>query len=183
VAPRQELLAHASGPPPTLKELFTVHAPYVWNTLRRLGVPATDLEDVTHDLFLQVRAHLEDFDVTRPVRPWLFGFAYRLASQHRRRAYRRHETYGEPDAVADPAPLPDESVAADERRRLVLAALQHIDLERRAVFVLYEIDGVPMADVADSLGIPLNTGYSRLRVARGEFASAVRSLSQRKAQR
>jgi RNA polymerase sigma-70 factor (ECF subfamily) len=58
----------------------------------------------------------------------------------------------------------------------VLEALDAIDLDRRAVFVLYEIDGVTMDEIARSLGIPVNTAYSRLRVARGEFAAAVKRL-------
>ena len=81
---------------------------------------------------------------------------------------------------SDPGLAPDDQVEADERRRLVLEALQRIDLERRAVFVLHDVDGTPMADIAESLGIPANTGYSRLRVARAEFAAAVMILQKQK---
>jgi RNA polymerase sigma-70 factor (ECF subfamily) len=160
-----------------------MHAGYVWNSLRRLGVPASDLEDLTHDVFLQVGRHVGDLDPTRPVRPWLFGFAFRVASQHRRRAHRRRETPGEADRMTHPGPAPDEQLVAEERRRLLMAALQRVDIERRAVLVLYEIDHTPMADIAEVLGIPVNTGYSRLRVARAELAAAVRSLQKRKVSR
>jgi RNA polymerase sigma-70 factor (ECF subfamily) len=161
-----------------LQGLFTMHAPYVWNTLRRLGVSSPDLEDLTHDVFIQVQRHLADYDASRPVRPWLFGFTFRIASQYRRRAHRHHETPGlggTTDAV-DPAALPDARFAAEQDRRLVLDALEAIDLDRRAVFVLYEIDGVPMDEIARLLAIPVNTAYSRLRVARAEFAAAVKRL-------
>jgi RNA polymerase sigma-70 factor (ECF subfamily) len=164
-----------------LRELFVMHAAYVWNTLRRLGVAPSDLEDLTHDVFVHVHRHLGDYDSSRPVRPWLFGFAFRIVSQYRRRAHRRHESPGlhnTRDAI-DPAALPDERLAAEEDRQLVLEALEAIDLDRRAVFVLYEIDGVHMDEIARSLGIPVNTAYSRLRVARSEFAAAAKRLRRR----
>ena len=161
----------------SLRELFEAHAPYVWNTFRRLGAHASDLEDLTHDLFLEVGRHLADYDSSRPIRPWLFGFAFRLASEQRRRAYRRHEAQGEDlREIADGAALPDEQLAADQDRRLVVRALEAVEMDRRAVFVLYEIDGETMNDIAESLGIPVNTAYSRLRLARGEFAAAVKRL-------
>lgn len=157
-----------------------MHAGYVWNTLRRFGAHPSDLEDLTHDVFLQVHRHLAEYNPEQPIRPWLFGFAYRVASQDRRRAHRRRETYGDPDAATHPGPPPDEQAAADDDRTLVVEALESIDLERRAVFVLYEIDGVAMAEIAASLGVPVNTAYSRLRVARGEFAAAVKRLRARR---
>lgn len=164
-----------------LRTLFTMHAPYVWSSLRRLGVPPADLEDLTHDVFVQVQRHLKEYDATRPARPWLFGFAFRIASQHRRRAYRRREIPSEAAAAEgiDPSALPDARIAAEQDRRLVLAALDAIDLDRRAVFVLYEIDGVAMDEIARALGIPVNTAYSRLRLARSEFAEAVKRLKRR----
>lgn len=163
----------------TLRGLFDMHAGYVWNTLRRLGVPTSDLEDMTHEVFLRVYTRLEDYDPSRPVRPWLFAFAFRVASLTRRKAYRRKETSGEPDLTLHPGPLPEEQLLRDERRRLVLAALQGIALERRAVFVLHELDETPMPEIAAALGIPVNTAYSRLRVARAEFAAAVKRLEAR----
>jgi RNA polymerase sigma-70 factor (ECF subfamily) len=163
-----------------LRELFVMHAPYVWNTLRRLGVPQHDLEDLTHDVFLQVGRHLAEYDPSRPAKPWLFGFAFRVASQERRRAHHRHEVKREVPEGVDPRSLPDEQLAASQDRQLVLEALGRIPIERRAVFVLYEIDGVAMEEIARSLSIPLNTAYSRLRVARTEFAAAVRRLRPRR---
>jgi RNA polymerase sigma-70 factor (ECF subfamily) len=173
-------LDQAEPQAPTLRDLFAMHAPYVWNALRRLGVPVPDLEDLTHDVFLQVHRHLPDYDVNRPVRPWLFGFAYRIASQHRRRAHRRRETHFEPDLAAYGGSGPEELAAVEQERRIVIAALQAIDLQRRAVFVLYELDGVPMSEIALSLEIPSNTAYSRLRVARAEFAAAVKRIQARR---
>jgi RNA polymerase sigma-70 factor (ECF subfamily) len=161
-----------------LRALFTSHASYVWSTLRRLGVAPSDVEDLTHEVFVRVHAHLGEHDGSRPVRPWLFGFAFRVASEHRRRAHRRYEDRDtdRAEAAADPGPLADERLAAEQNRRLVLEALQAIDLDRRAVFVLYEIDGVAMSEIARSLDVPVNTAYSRLRAARGEFATAVKRL-------
>ncbi len=163
-----------------LKRLFAIHAGYVWNCLRRLGVPQSDLEDATHDVFLQVHGHLADFDASRSVRPWLFGFAFRIASQHRRRAHKRYELGGDADMAVHPGTAPDQDLANKEDRTLVRAALDSIDLQRRAVFVLHYIDGADMKDVAESLGIPVNTAYSRLRVARSEFTAAVKRLRPRR---
>jgi RNA polymerase sigma-70 factor (ECF subfamily) len=179
VASRKHADAAPVGRTPGLRELFELHGAYVWKTFRRLGVPASDLDDLTNDLFLVVQRHLGDYDPRRPVRPWLFGFAFRIASEHRRRAHRRHETPSSgDDDVADPDPTsrPDQKLAASENRRLVLQALEALELGRRAVFVLYEIDGEPMNEIAASLGIPLGTAYSRLRAARDEFVAAVKRL-------
>jgi RNA polymerase sigma-70 factor (ECF subfamily) len=160
-----------------------MHAAYVWNTLRRLGVRTSDLEDLTQDVFLHAQRRLKEYDPARPVRPWLFGFAYRIASQHRRRAHHRREIQGEPDAAEAPGARADELIEAREDRTLVLRALDAIELERRAVFVLHEIDEVAMADIATTLGIPVNTAYSRLRVARNEFVAAARRLRTRRGER
>jgi RNA polymerase sigma-70 factor, ECF subfamily len=184
VSSRIEPDARPSDKSISLRELFAAHAPYVWNTLRRLGVRALDLEDFTHDVFVQVQRHLGEYDPTRPVRPWLFGFAFRVASQERRRAFRRHETQtGQEREAADPRTLADDQLAAEEDRRLVLEALEAIDLDRRAVFVLSQIDEVPMTEVARALAIPANTAYSRLRTARVEFAAAVKRLRARRGER
>ena len=67
-------------------------------------------------------------------------------------------------------------VAARELRALIATALESIDMVRRGVFILHELDARPMAEIADALGIPLNTAYSRLRVAREEFTTTFRML-------
>jgi RNA polymerase sigma-70 factor (ECF subfamily) len=160
-----------------LADLFEMHADYVWNSLRRLGVPRGELEDLTHDVFVEVQRRLGDYDQTRPAKPWLFGFAFRIASENRRRFARRRETLTDPAREPiDSAELADEQLARDEDRRLLQAALESIDLERRAVFVLSQIDEVPIPEVAAALGIPLNTAYSRLRLARAELTAAVKRL-------
>ena len=76
----------------------------------------------------------------------------------------------------DTAPLADEAIERDEARTLALEAINQIDLPRRAVFVLAELDELPIPEVAEALGIPLNTAYSRLRLAREDFEGAVRRL-------
>jgi len=155
-------------------ELYRAQFPYVWRTLRRLGVAPADIEDLVHDVFVVVHRRLADYDRRRPVRPWLFGIAFRLASETRRRARNRHEIATPSVEAAGKAPTAEAMLESDERRKLVLDCLALLSLDQRGVLILIDIDGESPADVAASLGIPIPTVYSRLRTARGKFAAAVR---------
>jgi RNA polymerase sigma-70 factor (ECF subfamily) len=163
-----------------LSAIFDEHFDYVWNTLSRLGVRTSDLEDLAHEVFLKVHARLDDYDVDRPIRPWLFGFAYRVAADHRRLARHRVEVFGSPVEPVDPVRPADETVEASEERELVAAALDTVALDRRAVLLLHDAEEVPIPAIARELGIPVNTAYSRLRIARTELAAAVTMLRKRR---
>lgn len=156
--------------------IFQSEFDYIWHTLRRLGIPERDLADVTHDVFERVYLRLNRYDTSRPLRPWLFGFCFRVAADYRRLSRNRCEQLGLADEPFDPCLSPAEEMVRAERVTLALAALDSIELERRAVFVLHELDDYPIPEVAEALGINVNTAYSRLRLAREEFRRAAKRL-------
>jgi RNA polymerase sigma-70 factor, ECF subfamily len=170
--------AESSAPPPrpSFPGLFEQHSAYVWHALRRLGAQDPELEDLTHDVFLQVFRHLDDYDPTRPIKPWLFGFAFRIASEWRRRQRVRGEVSAEGLDPVDSRPSAVEQLLHRERLDVARAALETLEIQRRAVFILHELDGCPIPEVAESLGIPLATAYSRLRLAREDFSKAAHRL-------
>jgi RNA polymerase sigma-70 factor (ECF subfamily) len=161
------------GRPPDFPSIYRSEFPYVWKTLRRLGAPAQDLEDLAHDLFVVVHRHLSDFDPDRPLRPWLFGIAVRVVADFRRSPRSAREFLGETAEPVDGAPSPHERMEGTEARAVLMKALDGLDLDRRAVFVMHELDEIPVPEVASTLGIPLNTAYSRLRSARVDVAAAI----------
>jgi RNA polymerase sigma-70 factor (ECF subfamily) len=156
--------------------VFKAHFEYVWHSLRRLGVRERDLEDVVHDLFVTVHRRLDAYDPARPLRPWLFAFACRAASDYRKQARHRVVLIDDPEALADPASPVDEQAMAHEDLDRVARALDALEFDRRAIFVLHEIDGVSIPEVARALGLPTNTAYSRLRLARDDFQAAIRRM-------
>jgi RNA polymerase sigma-70 factor (ECF subfamily) len=160
----------------TFSTLYKDEFSYVWRTLRRLGVPDRDLPDVTHDFFVVVFRQLQAYDRSRPLRPWLFGIAFRVVSDHRRTARYAREVLQDPPEIPDHAPGADDHVAAARARRQVQKVLDALDLERRAVFVMHDLDETPVPEIATALGIPLATAYSRLRLAREDVAAAIRRL-------
>jgi RNA polymerase sigma-70 factor, ECF subfamily len=160
--------------------IFDQQCDYVWNALRRLGVARADLEDLTHDTFVAVFRQWHGYDPTRPLRPWLFGFALRVASDHRRRARHRFEVSDDFLEAADETPGAVELLLQKEREALAQRALQSVELSRRAVFILHELDGVTLAEIAEVLGIPLGTAASRLRLARQDFVANVKRLCSRR---
>jgi len=88
------------------------------------------------------------------------------------RLFRGHRTGGR-------RPFAERRLITRERDRLVFLALEQLKLDRRVVSILHELDEVPMTEVAPALGIPRNTGDSRLRIAREEFVDAVRRPTRR----
>jgi RNA polymerase sigma-70 factor (ECF subfamily) len=162
---------------PDFADVFAGELAYVVRSLRRLGVQSRDVEDVAHDVFVVVHRELARFDADRAIRPWLFGIAFRVASDHKRLARNRLEiATGEPPERIDATTTAHERLEQAEDRALVLRALDAVELGRRAVLVMHDIDGHPVPAIARELGLPLNTTYSRLRLARDEFRAAVTRL-------
>lgn len=151
---------------PSLPEIFRQYAPFVWRALRRLGVPEADVEDVCQEVFVVVHRKLGDFEGRSSLRTWIYGICARTASDYRRSGRVRREvvTDAPPDAAHEGGQ--HDAVALRQARAALDKILDQLDDDKRAVFVLYEIEELTMAEVADSLGCPLQTAYSRLHAAR-----------------
>ncbi|MFO0603571.1 MAG: sigma-70 family RNA polymerase sigma factor [Polyangiales bacterium] len=173
------LRAEDEAPDPTVdaeafRALYQREFDFVWNVVRRLGVAERDLPDVVHDVFVVVYRRFSTYDPSRPLRPWLFGIAFRAQASHRRRLREAGRADREPDTLQGDAPAPDERMIERERRALVHTILQGLSPEHRAVLVGHELEGLPMAALSEALDVPVKTLYSRLRAAREEFVAAMR---------
>jgi RNA polymerase sigma-70 factor, ECF subfamily len=161
--------------PDDFQALYRQELNYVWDTLRRFGVHPSDLEDLTHEVFVTAFQKRSEFDSTRPLRPWLGGIAFRVAAKTRR-GQRAREVESDEMDVVDRTRGPEELLLASEDRRILLAALRTLSEDRRAIFILHDVDGSSAPDIAAALRVPLNTVYSRLRLARDQMAREIASL-------
>lgn len=148
----------------------------------RLGVHEKDADDQTQEVFMRIYARLDDFKTSGSPRPWLFSFALRVASNYRQ--LRRHtrelpENRTDHPKQMDQAKNPEEQVVQQEIRLRVLQALDSLDLNRRAIFVMYELDHMAAPAISEALSMPINTVYSRLRKAREEFKKAYNRIELR----
>ena len=164
-------------PRPTLRQVFDEYARFVWRTVRHLGVREADIEDVCQEVFLTVHRRLGDFEGRSSLRTWLYGICLRTASDYRRRAHVRREF-----AVEDPMPRAqaadqDEEVQRRQARQRLAFILDQLDDDKRAVFVLYEIEEMSMKEVAKIVDCPLQTAYSRLHAARGRVLLLIDQLA------
>ncbi len=163
--------------------LYHEHFDYVWSSVRRLGVPPQHIADVTHDVFVTVFRKLDEYDPTRPARPWLFAVAFRVTRNHQRLAANRNERLQRDDEAiegVDPLPGAEDTLGAAQDRALVRDALDALDVERRAVLVLHDIEEKPASEIAAICEIPVKTVYSRLHSARSLFTAAVRRFRLRR---
>jgi len=149
---------------------------YVFHALRWLGARPQEIEDLAQEVFIALRRSWSNYDSSRPLRPYLFGVAFRVVSMQRKK--RRREVAFASLEVRDGGPGPDEVLQTKQARALVLRALEKIPLRRRAVLVMHDLDEVPMGQVARALSVPLFTAYSRLRKARTELEAALRRLGE-----
>lgn len=163
---------------PSFRDVYEQHAAFVWRVLHRLGVRATEVEDACQDVFLIVHRKLPTFEQRSSLRTWLYGIALRCASDHRRRAYITRETTGDVDGPAVDA-AQHEMLGQQQARAVLDRILDGLDDDKRAVFVLYELEEVPMAEVAVIIGCPLQTAYSRLHAARSAVEAAAARLRAR----
>ena len=151
-----------------IEAVYDAHASFVWGTLQRLGVPATDAEDLLQEVFLVVHRRLPEYDPTRgELRGWLWGICVRTVQGWRKRAHRRRERVMEPpERLAESGERPDVIAQSSSTRGALESLLDELDEERRVVLVMFEIEGRSCAEIADELAIPTGTVHSRLHGAR-----------------
>ncbi|MCC6215597.1 MAG: RNA polymerase sigma factor [Polyangiaceae bacterium] len=177
---QQDIQGHDVPPPQRApaaqgaERLFVEHAAWVGGFVRRLGLRAPEeIEDVVQETFLVV--HRRGGYQPGPARPrtWLAEIAVRVVHA-RRRAVRRAPTPDEDAVGAAPSGGGGPLAAAEAAEALahVQRALDTLDLDRRALFVLFELDGEPCDQLASSFGVPIGTIYSRLHAARRDFLAA-----------
>jgi RNA polymerase sigma-70 factor (ECF subfamily) len=146
-------------------EIFRCHGQYLWRALLGLGVPSADVDDVCQEVLLVVHRRLREFD-GRALRSWLYAICLRVASEYRRSARVRLElpVAELPESPAEEGQL--DAIAAQEVWQELLVSLNDLDEEKRAAFVLYEIEELSLREVAEAMSCPLQTVYSRLQSAR-----------------
>lgn len=163
------------------RRLYDEHVAFVWRNLRRLGVMDRDVEDKCQEVFVVAHRRWVEFaDRGHGPRAWLFQIVLRVASDARRHR-RRHPV--DPDGgIAQERQSVEPAQAAAVARRQALdlldRALATIDVGRRAVLVLHEIEQMTAPEIARALDLPLNTVYSRLRVARVELDAELARIAQ-----
>ena len=150
--------------------LYRDHFDFVFRNLRRMGVPSASTDDALQDVYLAALRHIGDFHEGTHAKAWLFAIAMRVASNHRRSQRRR----GVPVTLAEDRlqasqPGPFELAAREEARKVLHEFLGSLEENRRAVFVLSELEQLSAPEIAQSLGANLNTVYSWQRLARAEF--------------
>lgn len=159
--------------------LFREHAKFISDFLHRLGVHEPDIDDTVQEVFMV--AHQKGGYSPGPARPrtWLAAIAVRLAAASRRSRARRREDY---DTVALEAARvegrnPASAAEIAESLLRVQQALDRVDVDHRAVFVLYEMEGESCDAIAAALEVPVGTVYSRLHHARRRFQEAYAQLT------
>jgi RNA polymerase sigma-70 factor (ECF subfamily) len=147
------------------RQVFDEHAVAVGRTLRYLGVPEADVADAAQQVFLVVHRRYAEFEGRSSLSTWIREISVRVALSHRRHERRRRE-----DVVEDPPHRSidadqDRHVERDQLRELLTSLLTTLDDNHRALIVLYDIEMMSMAEVAQVLGCPLQTAYSRRATA------------------
>jgi RNA polymerase sigma-70 factor (ECF subfamily) len=160
--------------PAEFAKLFASEAPRVWRALRRLGVRDADLDDLVQDVFIVVYRRWGDFRGESSLRTWIYGIALRRAFAQRRNRHARGVVDLTHPELPSSAPEQTRELARSELRGALQGALERLGEGKREVFVLYELEELPMRDVAALLEAPLHTCYARLYAARAELAVLLR---------
>ncbi len=156
-----------------VRELFEAHGDFVWRVLARAGVRDADSRDALQEVFIVVAGKLHTLDDETKPTTWLYGIAIRVAANQRRKVQRKREdlTAEHDDTIANGAFDPEASLARAEARAQLAEMLDALPPEQRIVFEMFELEEMTCPAIAEALGIPLGTTYTRLRAARTALAA------------
>lgn len=158
------------------KELYDAYFDFVLRVARRLGTPEAEAEDVVHDVFVVVHKKLDRFEGGR-LTTWLYRITANVVSErHRKRRVRNAFETLKIWIGGEPSESPERSAERSSATRAVERVLERMNPKKREVFALFEIEGLSGEEIAERIGSPVNTVWTRLYHARKQFLEIARRL-------
>jgi RNA polymerase sigma-70 factor (ECF subfamily) len=153
--------------------LYDRYAPIVHRFLATFGVPPEEREDACQEVFVAVYRSLTHFRGDARLSTWIYRIAARYASRAARR--RRVRTLLSNMLLREPLPPPaPDASEKSERLRMLDELVAKLSPKKKLVLILFEIEGLPIEEVAQIAGCPENTAWSRLHYARAELMAMAR---------
>lgn len=170
--------------PIDIQAIYSDHAPFIGRLIRRLTGDGPHTDDLLQETFIVLSRKPDALADRSAARPFLYGIARRLCMRHnrasRRLAFFRDRLSAEPQRAGGTEP-PDEGIERRERAAAVRAVMESLPLKQREVFVLFELEGLDGQAIAELVGIPVNTVWTRLHQARTNFQTRMRKRMNREA--
>jgi RNA polymerase sigma-70 factor, ECF subfamily len=167
----------ATAPLPSFEDIYKQYFDFVWSSARHLGAEKDAVDDVVQDAFIVIHSRLVTLQRPEALRSWIYGVVRRTASDHRRARRTRDSARArlgtELKWSQPPRSSPLKMAERNDELRQLENVLAELDEPKREVFVMVEILEMTVPEVARALDMPLNTAYSRLRMARQAFAEAL----------
>jgi RNA polymerase sigma-70 factor (ECF subfamily) len=152
--------------------LYRDQADFVHAAVLRLGGPALDADDLTHEVFLVALRRWSSLPAGIDARAWLYGVATRVVSAARRKAlWRRLLGFANPPPTE--AQWFDTDIERRDDRARVYRLVERMSEKKRTVFLMFELEGLSGEEIAAVVHAPLKTVWSRLHAARREFLKAL----------
>lgn len=172
--PSEPMPGEAAPARARLERMFNEHHDFIWRLLRRLGLSTGGADDAAQHVFLVAAERIDDIKLGSE-RSFLFGTALRVA-RSQSRTDRRWVLEEDMDVRRSEAARPEERIDHQRAIDLMGRILDGMTLDLRTVFVLSELEGMTMPEVAALVEIPVGTAASRLRRAREAFRTAAAEL-------
>ncbi len=157
---------------PDFQEVFRDNLAFVRRAVARaVGPSDADIDDLVQDVFLIAMDKLHTYDRRCRISTWLYGIAWRVASQHRRwRKVRSWLPLRDDESPHEgPAVNPEAEAAGQQSRREVYDILERLSEKKRQVLILYELEGYTGPEIAEIVGCKEATVWTRLHHARKDF--------------
>jgi RNA polymerase sigma factor (sigma-70 family) len=166
----QLMATYAGGDQEAFRELFARYAPLLAGVVRAHVFSEDESRDFVQQVFLQLHRARRDYRPGEPLRPWLFTIAYNLIRDRWRAQGRRREVALEQATPPVEATTPADQLQERRRAESLRAALARLPDDQRVVVELHWFAGLPLSEVAATLGVSLSAAkvrahraYQRLR--------------------
>ena len=175
--PLAHRLASVTPGPVSFEEVYETQFSFVWRSVLSRGVSRPAVDDVVQEVFMVVHRKLSTFEGRSSMRTWLWTIVRRVVRDYLQK--HGNAPTGEPlgDDHASTLQGPAEALDQKDAAALLDQLLSRMTDMQREVFIMYEIEEMTGAEIAEALAVNENTVRTRLRAARQIFGSAV--LSQR----
>jgi RNA polymerase sigma-70 factor (ECF subfamily) len=165
-----DILVKASGgDPESFEAVYKAFSGFVYNVAYRVTGHKEDAQEVTQEVFVTVYHKLKDFRFQSSFKTWVYRVTMNAAINYAKKSSRERARTVEYDETFNAVSVPEEARSQADRafhQNAVDTLLNMLNPEQKACIVLRNIEGFSYQQIADTLGININTVRSRLKRAR-----------------